>query len=70
MSNVGHEPEDPEGGGFKISAWAIRNPVPVAVLFLALMLAGMISYGGLPVKKFLNITFPLVTVTRVATSPA
>src|SRR5689334_7869687 len=50
-------------GGFRISAWAIQNPVPVAVLFLALVLAGMISYAGLPVKQFPNITFPLVTVT-------
>ncbi|HKR87156.1 MAG TPA: efflux RND transporter permease subunit [Phenylobacterium sp.] len=50
-------------GGFRISAWAIQNPVPVAVLFLALVLAGMIAYAGLPVKQFPNITFPLVTVT-------
>jgi HAE1 family hydrophobic/amphiphilic exporter-1 len=50
-------------GGFKISAWAIRNPVPVAVLFLGLILAGMIAYAGLPVKNFPNLTFPVVTVT-------
>ena len=55
--------EDAEKHGFQISAWAIKNPVPVAVLFLALVLAGMISYAGLPVKQFPNITFPLVTVT-------
>jgi HAE1 family hydrophobic/amphiphilic exporter-1 len=63
MSDPGRLPDGPEDGGFKISAWGIRNPIPVAVLFLALMLAGMISYGGLAVKKFPNITFPLVTVT-------
>lgn len=51
------------GDGLKISAWAIRNPVPVAVLFLGLILAGMIAYAGLPVKNFPNLTFPLVTVT-------
>ena len=51
------------GGGLKISAWAIRNPVPVAVLFLALVLAGLIAYMGLPVKEFPNLDFPLVTVT-------
>lgn len=61
MSLLDHNAE--KGGGFQISAWAIRNPVPVAVLFLALVLAGMISYAGLPVKQFPNITFPLVTVT-------
>ena len=48
---------------FAISAWGIRNPVPVAVLFLALVLAGVIAYGALPIKQFPNIQFPLVAVT-------
>jgi len=46
-----------------ISTWAIRNPVPVVVLFIALTLAGMISYGNLPVKLFPNVQFPMVSVT-------
>ena len=37
---------------FAISAWAIRNPVPVAVLFLGLIMAGLISYAGLPIKQY------------------
>jgi HAE1 family hydrophobic/amphiphilic exporter-1 len=49
--------------GFPISAWAIRNPVPVVVLFLALVLAGLIAYGSLPIKQFPNVEFPVVTVT-------
>ncbi|WP_372786070.1 efflux RND transporter permease subunit [Phenylobacterium sp.] len=49
--------------GFPISAWAIRNPVPVVVLFIALVLAGMIAYSGLPIKQFPNVEFPVVTVT-------
>jgi HAE1 family hydrophobic/amphiphilic exporter-1 len=48
---------------FAISAWAIRNPIPVAVLFLGLILAGMIAYTGLPVKQYPNIQFPVVAVT-------
>jgi HAE1 family hydrophobic/amphiphilic exporter-1 len=48
---------------FAISAWAIRNPVPVAVLFIGLILAGMIAYMGLPVKQYPNIQFPVVAVT-------
>ena len=48
---------------FAISAWAIRNPVPVAVLFVALVLAGLIAYAGLPIKQFPNVEFPVVTVT-------
>lgn len=46
-----------------LSTWAIRNPIPVVVLFVALTLAGMISYGSLPVKLFPNVQFPLVSVT-------
>lgn len=59
-----HAPRDhDEGGSFQISSWAIRNPVPVVVLFIALILAGMISYGGLPVKQFPNVQFPMVNIT-------
>ncbi len=56
MSEV-HQPR------FAISAWAIRNPVPVAVLFIGLILAGLISYMGLPIKQYPNIQFPVVAVT-------
>ena len=51
------------GGGLKISAWAIRNPVPVTVLFVALILAGVISYLQLPVKQYPDATLPMVSVT-------
>ncbi|MDO8900705.1 MAG: efflux RND transporter permease subunit [Phenylobacterium sp.] len=46
-----------------LSTWAIRNPVPVAVLFVALTLAGLISYGNLPVKLYPNVQFPAVSVS-------
>jgi len=48
---------------FAISAWGIRNPVPVAVLFLGLIMAGVISYMGLPIKQYPNIQFPVIAVT-------
>ncbi|HVI34515.1 efflux RND transporter permease subunit [Phenylobacterium sp.] len=48
---------------FPISAWAIKNPVPVALLFLGLVIAGLIAYSGLPVKQYPNIQFPVVAVT-------
>jgi HAE1 family hydrophobic/amphiphilic exporter-1 len=48
---------------FAISAWSIRNPIPVAVLFIGLVLAGLIAYGRLPVKMYPNIQFPLIAVT-------
>jgi multidrug efflux pump subunit AcrB len=33
-----------------ISAWSIRNPVPPIVLFLALMLAGIVSFMRMEVQ--------------------
>ncbi|MGA0602742.1 efflux RND transporter permease subunit [Caulobacter sp. KR2-114] len=64
-----------EKGGtseLRISAWAIRNPTPVAVLFIALVVAGLFSYFQLPVKNFPNVEFPAVsvTVTRSGAAPA
>jgi len=50
---------------FPISAWAIRNPIPVAILFIALTLAGLVSYRMLAIKQFPDISFPLVVVTVV-----
>ncbi|HEX3366457.1 efflux RND transporter permease subunit [Phenylobacterium sp.] len=52
-----------QGRHFAISAWAIRNPVPVAVLFLGLIMAGLISYIGLPIKQYPNIELPVIAVT-------
>jgi HAE1 family hydrophobic/amphiphilic exporter-1 len=54
---------EPHQRRFAISAWAIRNPVPVAVLFLGLIMAGLISYTGLPIKQYPNIQFPVIAVT-------
>jgi HAE1 family hydrophobic/amphiphilic exporter-1 len=47
----------------KISAWGIRNPLPVTVLFIALVLVGWVSYGALAIKNFPNVEFPAVAVT-------
>jgi len=46
----------------RISAWAIKNPTPVAVLFIALVIAGLLSYLTLPIKNYPNVEFPLVVV--------
>jgi HAE1 family hydrophobic/amphiphilic exporter-1 len=55
-----------------ISGWAIRNPIPVAVLFIALTLAGLIAYANMPIKQFPNVTFPVVTVsvTQAGAAPS
>jgi len=48
---------------FRISAWSVRNPIPVAVLFIALSIAGIVAYIGLPIKRFPNVAIPIVTVS-------
>ena len=56
----------------RISAWGIRNPIPVAILFVALTIAGLIAYAKLPIKRFPNIAFPVaaVSVTQAGAAPA
>ncbi len=47
----------------RVSAWAIKNPLPVAMLFIGLLLAGWLSYTRLPIRQSPNIILPLVTVS-------
>jgi multidrug efflux pump subunit AcrB len=53
-----------------ISAWAIRNPVPVALLFLVLTALGLLSYSRLPITYFPVIDVPTVRVTITQSSGA
>ncbi|MEK6199075.1 MAG: efflux RND transporter permease subunit, partial [Psychrobacter sp.] len=46
-----------------ISAWAIRNPIPVVLLFIVLMIAGMSGYRSLPIKLYPDVSFPIVQVS-------
>jgi len=45
-----------------ISAWAIRNPVPPIVLFIALTLAGIVSFMRMQVNDQPDIDFPAAQV--------
>lgn len=56
----------------RISAWAVRNPIPVALFFIVLMVAGIAGYRALPVKMFPDVSFPVVqvTVTLPGAAPA
>ena len=45
-----------------ISAWAIRNPVPPIVLFVALSIAGLISFMRMDLNRDPEVTFPAVYV--------
>ena len=55
----------------KISSWAIRHPVPIIVLFIALSLGGVASFLRLPINANPNVNFPIVsvTVTQAGASP-
>jgi multidrug efflux pump subunit AcrB len=46
-----------------ISAWSIRNPVPSIVLFIALTLAGIVSFLGMEVQQQPDIDIPIVIVS-------
>src|SRR3546814_4545535 len=45
-----------------ISAWAIHNPVPPIVLFVALLLAGLVSFSRMDVNQNPDVSFPMVSV--------
>src|SRR3546814_11079862 len=45
-----------------ISAWAIHNPVPPIVLFVALLLAGLVSFSRMDVNQNPDVSFPMASV--------
>lgn len=45
-----------------MSAWSIRNPVPPLVLFLALTIAGIVSFMRMDVNNEPDIEFPIAIV--------
>ena len=49
--------------GFKVSTWGIKNPTPVALLFIALITAGIGGYLTMPIKRFPEVSFPVVSVS-------
>ncbi len=55
-----------------LSTWAIRNPVPPIALFVVLCIAGLVSFGRLPVTEMPNVDLPvvLVNVSAPGTAPS
>jgi multidrug efflux pump subunit AcrB len=45
------------------SAWAIRNPSPVVLLFVLLTAAGLMAFAAMKVQNFPDIELPVVTVS-------
>ncbi|MGV3580207.1 efflux RND transporter permease subunit [Brevundimonas sp.] len=56
----------------QISSWSIRNPIPIALLFFLLTLAGLVGFSGMRINNNPDIDFPLVAVTaaRPGAAPA
>jgi multidrug efflux pump subunit AcrB len=46
-----------------ISAWAIRNPVPPIVLFIALLMAGTLSFVRMSVNDSPDVDFPAAQIS-------
>jgi multidrug efflux pump subunit AcrB len=55
-----------------ISAWSIRNPIVPIIFFLALTLAGIVSFRNMDVQNDPDIEFPVVVVSisQPGASPA
>jgi multidrug efflux pump subunit AcrB len=45
-----------------VSAWAIKRPIPVILLFLVLTLMGLMAYRGLGVDDDPDVDFPVVVI--------
>ncbi|MCY7270792.1 MAG: efflux RND transporter permease subunit [Sphingomonas bacterium] len=46
-----------------ISSWSIRNPIPPIVLFVALLVAGIVSFMRMDVNDSPDVEFPFVSVS-------
>ncbi|QIL83001.1 efflux RND transporter permease subunit [Diaphorobacter sp. HDW4A] len=46
-----------------LSAWSIRNPIPAAMIFVLLTLAGLLSFRAMKVQSFPDMDLPVVNVT-------
>jgi len=46
-----------------VSAWAIRRPLPALMIFFVLCVAGLWGFHKLPISRFPDVSFPMVTVS-------
>ncbi|MEO7409729.1 MAG: efflux RND transporter permease subunit, partial [Sphingomicrobium sp.] len=46
-----------------ISSWSIRNPIPPIVLFVALLVAGIVSFMRMDVNDSPDVEFPFVNIS-------
>jgi len=48
-----------------ISAWSIRNPIPIVLMFIVLTIAGLTSYFNLRTNNFPDVALPIVVVSVI-----
>jgi multidrug efflux pump subunit AcrB len=58
------------GGGFQISSWSIRNPIPTLVFFVVMTIAGIMGFQSIRINNWPDIDFPIVVVTVVRSGAA
>ena len=46
-----------------ISAWSIRNPIPVILLFIVLTLSGIVGFNSMRINNNPDVEFPLIYVS-------
>jgi multidrug efflux pump subunit AcrB len=46
-----------------VSAWSIRNPIPAAMLFVMLTLAGFLSFSSMKIQNFPDLDLPTIIVS-------
>lgn len=46
-----------------LSAWSIRNPIPVVLLFVLLTFSGLMGFSAMKIQNFPDMDVPTVTVT-------
>ena len=57
-------------GGFQISSWSIRNPIPTLVFFVVMTIAGILGFNQTRINNWPDIDFPIVVVTVVRSGAA
>ena len=69
-NNQGYESVAEKTGGFQISSWSIRNPIPTLVFFMVMTIAGIMGFMETRVNNWPDIDFPIVVVTVVRSGAA
>jgi HAE1 family hydrophobic/amphiphilic exporter-1 len=58
------------GGGFQISSWSIRNPIPSIVFFIVMTIVGILGFQSMRVNNWPDIDLPYVVVTVIRSGAA